>query len=139
VHELLIQKRSADGIPFPPFLTGISVLEAFLFRPDQGLLFHQQALPFIVLSGSAPLQDHCREPGMLARPPGQGCISGGKEDKVFHIPALQTQRPLLGIKGDPCLGAEVSAATVAPGVSMDDKNLQRLILHRTNILLHYGN
>jgi hypothetical protein len=58
---VVVQLRPSRCFAFSPAGSGLLVGQTFPFSLLQRLRFHQKPLPFIALSGPAPLQDYSRQ------------------------------------------------------------------------------
>src|SRR4051794_39593805 len=63
-----------------------------LCRRFQGVGFHEQALPFVTLAGTAEADHYCGQPARSMRLPGAFGVAGWKEDEVVEMGAAQAMR-----------------------------------------------
>ena len=86
----------------------------------------QQALTFIALARSAPLQHDSGERRVTARATRQRNIAGGQEDEMVEVGAGQAESAALAGQRDPCMAVEHARALVAGRFTRGNKDLEIL-------------
>jgi hypothetical protein len=117
---LLVEFRATHDRALPLRLSKSGVCRAFLLRSCERLVLDEEALAFVALTCSAPLEDDCREPGALSGTTREGSIASGEKDEVLEVGARKAYGALLTCKRNPRMAAEIMPALVTPAVAICD-------------------
>jgi hypothetical protein len=92
-HIRGIELSTPFGRPLPRTLTGISIREAFLFRPRQRFFFDEHTLSFVAFACATETDDDGAERRVAACASGERGVAPLEKHQMIEISARQTQWP----------------------------------------------
>jgi hypothetical protein len=117
---LRIEFRATRDRALPLRLSRCGVCRAFLRRSCERIILDEEALAFVALTRSAPLEDDCREPGALSGTTSEGNVARGEEDEVFEVGARKAYGASVTCKRNPRMAAEIIPTLVTPTLAICD-------------------
>jgi hypothetical protein len=119
--ELPVDLAPPDGGDAPSPLSLLGVGMAFFLGPFEGLFFHQNALAFVPLSSSRPLNDNRFQSGVLAGTARQAGVATRQEDQVVEIGAFEALSLDVDL-ADPGALSEILITVVTMGAAACDED-----------------